>query len=98
MQRTLLSSAHKLDYFDPIPFQERPGIVAGLGDDLQADLHGHPVAADLQIFKQPCDGAALPDVGGITVYDDLHDYPHNPEKLDTCANEFISAENKRNDF
>ena len=91
MQRALLSSAHKLDYFDPIPFQEGMGTVAGLGDNLQANLHGHPITADLQIVKQPGDGAAVPDVGGITVYHDLHDYPHNPEKRDKCANEFISA-------
>ena len=62
-----------------------------LRDNFQGDLHSHPITANLQIFKQPGNGAAVPDVGGITVNNNLHACPHNPENRDKYFNETISA-------
>jgi hypothetical protein len=82
VQTPLLAATHKLDYFNPISFQEDMGIVTGLRNNLQAYLHGHPITADPQIFKQTGDGTAVPDVGGISVYRNLHGCLPRPENQD----------------
>jgi hypothetical protein len=58
-------------------------IVLCLGNYLQGDLYGHPLATDVELFKQLSDSAAIFNVSCFTIYMDFHGRPHIPEHQDT---------------
>ena len=68
---------------------EGMGIVLRLRDDLQADLYSHPITADLQIFEQLGDSAAVTDVDGLSIHYDLQSYLHTPYEQGAFTSEVV---------